>query len=66
MIEKVLHKNRLFALIVRGKFRKKSGINFFTQKKATQQLNINYDPAELIEWKKKLRRDLESVLKILE
>ena len=37
MIEKVLHKNRLFALIVRGKFRKKSGINFFTQKKATQQ-----------------------------
>ena len=37
MIEKVLHKNKLFALIVRGKFRKKSGINFFTSKKATQQ-----------------------------
>jgi len=33
----VLHKNKLFALIVRGKFRKKSGINFFTSKKATQQ-----------------------------
>ena len=37
MIEKVLHKNKLFALVVRGKFRKKSGINFFTSKKATQQ-----------------------------
>ena len=37
MIEKVLHKNKLFALIVRGKFRKKSGKNFFTSKKATQQ-----------------------------
>ena len=37
MIEKILHKNKLFALIVRGKYRKKSGINFFTSKKATQQ-----------------------------
>ena len=37
MIEKIVHKKRLFALIVRGKFRKKSGINFFTSKKATQQ-----------------------------
>ena len=30
MIEKVLHKNKLFALIVRRQFRKKRGINFFT------------------------------------
>ena len=37
MIEKVLHKNKLFALIVRRQFRKKSGINFFTSKDATQQ-----------------------------
>ena len=37
MVEKIVHKKRLFALIVRGKFRKKSGINFFTSKKATQQ-----------------------------
>ena len=37
MIEKIVHKKTLFALIVRGKFRKKSGINFFTSKKATQQ-----------------------------
>ena len=37
MIEKVLHKKKLFAFIVRGKYRKKSGINFFTSRKATQQ-----------------------------
>ena len=37
MIEKILHKKRLFALIVRRQFRKKSGVNFFTSKKATQQ-----------------------------
>ena len=37
MIEKILHKKRLLALIVRRQFRKKSGINFFTSKKATQQ-----------------------------
>tara|TARA_Y100000590_G_C15203831_1_gene819775 strand:+ start:42 stop:476 length:435 start_codon:yes stop_codon:yes gene_type:complete len=37
MIEKILHKNKLFALIVRGKFRKKSGVNFFTPNYATQQ-----------------------------
>ena len=37
MIEKVLHKKKLFALIVRAKFRKMSGINFFTDNNATQQ-----------------------------
>ena len=40
MIEKVLHKNKLFALIVRRQFRKKSGINFFTSKEATQQFGF--------------------------
>ena len=38
MIEKVLHKNKLFALIIRKKYRKKDGINFFTSKETTQQL----------------------------
>ena len=38
MIEKIYHKNKLFALIVRNKFRKKKGINFFTPKETTQQL----------------------------
>ena len=37
MIEKVIHKKKLFALIVRSKFRKKTGINFFTENNATQQ-----------------------------
>ena len=37
MIEKILHKKKIFALIVRRKFRKKSGINFFTPKESTQQ-----------------------------
>ena len=40
MIEKILHKKRLFALIIRRQFRKKSGINFFTSKEATQQFGF--------------------------
>ena len=40
MIEKVLYKNKLFALIVRKQFRKKSGINFFTSKESTQQFGF--------------------------
>ena len=37
MIEKILYKNKLFALIVRGKYRNKRGVNFFTSKSNTQQ-----------------------------
>ena len=37
MIENIKYKKKLYALIVRKKFRKKSGINFFTSKDATQQ-----------------------------
>ena len=37
MIEKVKYKKKLYALIVRGKYRNKRGINFFTPKEATQQ-----------------------------
>ena len=40
MIEKILHKKKLYALIVRKQFRKKSGINFFTSKEATQQFGF--------------------------
>ncbi|MDP6440918.1 MAG: hypothetical protein QGF61_04335 [Pelagibacteraceae bacterium] len=40
MIEKVLRKKRLFALIIRRQFRKKSGINFFTSKDITQQIGF--------------------------
>jgi len=40
MIENVFHKKKLYALIVRNQFRKKSGINFFTDKNATQQFGF--------------------------
>ena len=40
MIEKILHKKILFALIVRRQFRKKNGVNFFTSKEATQQFGF--------------------------
>ena len=37
MIEKIIHKNQLLALIVRGTYRKKKGITFFTPNESTQQ-----------------------------
>ena len=37
MIENIKHKKKLYALIVRKKFRIKSGVNFFTSREATQQ-----------------------------
>ena len=37
MIEKIIHKNKLFALIVSGNYRNKKGITFFTPDNATQQ-----------------------------
>lgn len=37
MIEKIIFKNKLLALIVRGKYRNKKGITFFTPNDSTQQ-----------------------------
>ena len=37
MIEKIKHKNKIYALIVRGKYRNKKGITFFTENKDIQQ-----------------------------
>ena len=37
MIEKIFHKKKLLALIVRGNYRKKKGITFFTPNESTQQ-----------------------------
>ena len=37
MIEKIIYKKKLLALIVRGKYRNKKGITFFTPKESTQQ-----------------------------
>tara|TARA_B100000575_G_C23134364_1_gene658621 strand:- start:785 stop:1228 length:444 start_codon:yes stop_codon:yes gene_type:complete len=40
MIEKIYNKKKLYALIVRSKYRKKKGINFFTDKNASQQVGF--------------------------
>ena len=37
MIEKIFHKKKFLALIVRGKYRKKKGVTFFTPNESTQQ-----------------------------
>jgi hypothetical protein len=37
MIEKIFHKKKMLALIVRGKYRNKKGITFFTPSESTQQ-----------------------------
>jgi hypothetical protein len=37
MIEKIIYKKKLLALIVRGKYRSKKGITFFTPNESTQQ-----------------------------
>ena len=38
MIQKIIHKKKLFALIIDKNFRKLSGINFLTNPKDTQQI----------------------------
>ncbi len=38
MIEKILHKKKLYAFIIRRSYRKKKGVNFFTDKKTIQQV----------------------------
>ena len=40
MIEKIYNKKILYALIVRNKYKNKKGINFFTDKKASQQVGF--------------------------
>ena len=66
MIEKVLHKNKLFALIVRRQFRKKSGINFFTSKEATQQFGFMKHKKNHIVKPHKHNKRLTKILKTTE
>ena len=40
MIEKIYNKRKLYALIVRNKYKKRGGISFFTDKKASQQVGF--------------------------
>ena len=44
MAEKILHKKKLLALIVRGKYRNKKGITFFTPNESTQQFGYMKHP----------------------
>ena len=37
MMEKIIYKKKMLALIVRGKYRNKKGVTFFTPNDATQQ-----------------------------
>ena len=37
MIEKIIYKKKMLALIVRGKYRKKKGVTFFTEDESNQQ-----------------------------
>ena len=37
MLEKIIYKKKLLALIVRGKYRNRRGVTFFTPNEATQQ-----------------------------
>ena len=37
MIERIIHKKKLLALIVRGKYRNRKGVTFFTPNESTQQ-----------------------------
>jgi hypothetical protein len=49
MIEKIIYKKKLLALIVRGKYRNKKGITFFTPNNFTQQFGyIKYKKKHLI------------------
>ena len=40
MIERIYNQKKLYALIVRGSYRKKKGISFFTDTKASQQVGF--------------------------
>jgi hypothetical protein len=49
MIEKIKYKKKLLALIVRGKYRNKKGITFFTPDETTQQFGyIKHNKGHLI------------------
>lgn len=49
MIEKIFNKKALYALIVRSDYKKKKGVNFFTDQKATQQFGyMNHKKGHII------------------
>ena len=50
MIKKIKYKKKLFAIIVRAKYRNKKGLTFFTPNNATQQF---------VQWRSFLKRVFE-------
>lgn len=48
MIEKIKHKKKLYAIIIRKKYKKKKGINFFTDRDLTQQIGYMSHPSGYI------------------
>ena len=57
MVEKIYHKKKLYALIVRAKFRKKKGIKFFTPVDTNQQFGyMKHDKGHLIKPHKHKKR----------
>ena len=72
MIQKITHKNEVLALIVKNKYIKKKGINFFTNNKLSQQVAyMNHKKGHIIQphiHKKRLKKiyDTSEVLIILD
>ena len=72
MIQKITHKNEVLALIVKNKYIKKKGINFFTNNKLSQQVAyMNHKKGHVIQphiHKKRLKKiyDTSEVLIILD
>jgi hypothetical protein len=57
MVEKIYHKKKLYAIIVRAKFRKKKGIHFFTPNDTNQQFGyMKHDKGHLIKPHKHKKR----------
>ena len=57
MIEKIYNKKKLYAIIVRSKFRKKKGINFFTPEDTNQQFGyMKHDKGHIIKPHKHKKR----------
>ena len=71
MIQKITHKNEVLALIIKNKYIKKKGINFFTDNKLSQQVAyMNHKKGHVIQphiHKKRLKKiyDTSEVLIIL-
>ena len=44
MIKKIIHKNKLYALIIKETYQKEKGISFFTENDANQQIGYMNHP----------------------